>query len=681
MIGQFSSEELVAAHLADPMRIPQQKLPWSSCDVQTVLKILRRNKVPLLSLVEPDGGDGLLSTPVFQTALKEEAEELAGLRAEYKKAKEALASKGITDVMIKSVGLTPSFPYRSDNLDVLYRPCDVERVKAVLRDLGYVELKNVEEPMKYLFRKFHAGRSISAIHVHAHVGWMVSFLDEETLWQRCSLSDDDPLVTVPAAEDALLITLAHYFYEDKRLALLDVLKFAHCLRRGVNWDEVYRIATWRGWRDGLNVSLLCCAYQELALYGETLAPPAVLQQASDELPRWTRTFLEHRLGISWSTPPRHEGILYRSATKQQRQALSLRAQRSNLLQYVWRLLRRFAPRNDRSPFLTQRVAQMRHGRAQNNEMVGGVCHAERNEASAAGVKEVPLRIPFVFSKIFFYTKLLRDPTRSTARRLKDLAVHTATGIKLRLRIHSQPRMLITFSGVDGSGKTTQAGALQSAFHTCHLRTSYVWSRGGSSRWVGLFSRLGRDVARVDTGRDVACYVSNKTMEDKVQSRRQRFRSPWVRWGWSWLTAIELLLQYTRRVTLPLLRGRVVICDRYIYDALAEWAAYFGEMSIEKRLAARMLRLISPRPGIAYWLDVAPEIAQSRSADGMPRDFLAAQSAACRRLASLYGVQRLDSERDWEEISDDVVYKVLSTYFADYHTLINALFLKNPGQWM
>lgn len=619
----LSGEKLVAAYLADPLRVPQEELPWSTCELETVLEILQKNKVPLLSLAESPQNRELLADPLFQSARHAEEQELAGLRAEYKLVKETLASAGIQDVLIKSVGLPPSFPYKSDNLDVLYNPQDIEQVKAVLRDLGYVELKNVEEPHKYLFRKFHAGRSVSAIHVHAHVGWMVSFLDEETLWRRCQVSLDDALVTVPAAEDALLITLAHYFYEDKRVALLDVLKFAHCLRRGVDWDEVYRIATWRGWQDGLDVSLLLCAYQERALYGQSLVPLAILERAWHALPGWTRAVLERQLGASALVPPP-------------------------------------PPKCGVSPSI---------GRGRDSAFV-------RREAGEVDVKELPLRIPFVFSKIFFYTKLVRDPTRSITRKLKDLVVHTANGTKLRLRIHSQPAMLVTFSGVDGSGKTTQAKALQSAFHICHLRASHVWSRGGSSRWVGLFARWSKQQLKADQ----RIQEAGSQPVEKVRARQQRFRSPWLRWGWSWLTVLELLLQYTRHVTLPLLFGRVAICDRYIYDTLADWAAYFGEKMAERRVAATVLRLLTPRPQIGYWLEVPAAGAQSRSEDRLPKGFLMAQSAAYSRMANLYGLRRLDASRDKEEIADEIVYQVLSTYFSDYHTLINSLFLKNPGQW-
>jgi len=565
----------------------QQELPWETCSVQAVLSILQRNKVPLLGLQETEANQTILNEPFFQSARQLEAAQLDGQRSEYRLVREALASQGIVGVFIKSVGLSPTFPYKSDNLDVLYHPQEVEQIRATLLGMDYVELRNVEEPHKYLFRKFHAGRSVSAIHVHAHVGWMVSFLDEEALWKRCGPAPDDPLALIPAPEDALLTTLAHLFYEDKRVTLQDLAKLEQCLRRGIRWDEVHRIAAWRGWEDGLQAVLLLCANQERALYGSSLFPEEVLQRAARECPHWAYAQVE-RLSAS--------------------------------------------------------------------------------EALRQGARGMPLSIPFVFSKAFFYRKLLRDPSRKFMQRSKDLLLHTGYGVKLRLHIHSQPRMLVTFSGVDGSGKTTQAEALLSAFQTCHLRAQRVWSRGGSASWIGWL-----------TGRRQRVPVSG-TAKDRVRARQTRFRSPWLRWGWSWLTTLELLWEYALRIALPLCLGRVVIADRYLFDTLADWGAYFGEESVEKRSAARLLRGLSPRPAVAFLLDLPSAVAQSRSSDGLPTEFLEAQSATYRRLASALRLERLDATRGREELADEIVAKVLRSYFADYHTVLNALFLKNPGQW-
>jgi thymidylate kinase len=606
MTVRFEPEELLAAYLADEQRVPPEDLDRTVCDVRKLVRILQSNKVPLLSLPEGAAAWPVLDDPEFQAARRSEQMLLAGLRTEYEGVKEALAYEGIADVMIKSVGRAPSFPYRSDNLDVLYHPSDVERVRAVLVQRGYVELKHVEEPHKYLFRKFHAGASISAIHLHAHVGWMVSFLDERALWQRCRVSGDDQLVTVPAGEDALLTSLAHFFYEDKCVSLLDVVKCAHCLRQGPDWDEVYRVASMRGWRDGMHVSLLLYAAQECALYGESLVPSSILERALSEMPRWTREYLGERLG---------------------RGALASLGE---------------------GP--TAGSAERRH--------------------------ELPLRIPFVFSKVFFYSKLLRDPSRAGREKLKDVAVHTGNGTKLRLRIHSQPRMLVTVSGVDGSGKTTQAEMLQAAFGVCHLRAERCWSRGGSARWLKPFARF---ASRREADESAAGAGRSEQREHKVEVRRERFRSPLIRWGWSCMTAAELLLHYMRHVVIPLALGRVVICDRYVYDTFADWSAYFDAFA-EQSLPARILRRLTPRPQLAFWLQMPASVAQARSADRLPETFVAKQNAAYQRMADLYGLRRLDGTTDPEELSDGLVRQVLARYFAEYHTVVNWVFLKNPGQW-
>jgi thymidylate kinase len=153
----------------------------------------------------------------------------------------------------------------------------------------------------------------------------------------------------------------------------------------------------------------------------------------------------------------------------------------------------------------------------------------------------------------------------------------------------------------------------------------------------------------------------------------------VRLGWSWLTAIELLLYYIRHVILPLLLGHVVICDRYVCDAFADWSAHFGEEA-ERRLAARVLRFLTPDPRIAYWLDVPTAVAQSRSTDPVPESFVKAQRATYHRLAAPHDLRRLDGDRAQDAISDEIALQVLDTYFSEYRTLVNSLFLKNPGQW-
>jgi thymidylate kinase len=102
--------------------------------------------------------------------------------------------------------------------------------------------------------------------------------------------------------------------------------------------------------------------------------------------------------------------------------------------------------------------------------------------------------------------------------------------------------------------------------------------------------------------------------------------------------------------------------------------------VDQCLAARLLRWLSPRPAIAYWFDVTPETARARATDGEPAEFLAQESAVYQRCVDLYGLRRVDGARPSDKINDGIVREVLATYFGRYHTVLNSIFLKNPGQW-
>jgi hypothetical protein len=203
-------------------------------DWGAVLAILIENKVPLVGLRDDPALSAcpLLKLPAFQRAETENERIWRSQRDEYAKVRDRFLQRGIESVLFKSAGLAPSFPYTSGNLDTLVHPEYIQWGREILGELGYVELRNIEEPLKLLFRRFEGGESVSAIHLHGTVGWGVPFVDDSALWRRVRTSGDDPLVLVPASEVALLVAIAHAFYEDKAFRLLDVARIRHCLREG-----------------------------------------------------------------------------------------------------------------------------------------------------------------------------------------------------------------------------------------------------------------------------------------------------------------------------------------------------------------------------------------------------------------------------------------------------------------
>lgn len=586
---KIPQEYIVAARLADPATRGQVDFD-QAVDWLAVLRVLIKNKVPLKSLKD----DPLLETcPLildlnFAKAENIETQVWKSLRDEYGEVRQALLRKGIQSILFKSPGLSPSFPYTSDNLDTLVRSEHINLSRQVLNDLGYVELRNIEEPQKWLFRKFRSGVSVSAIHIHGVVGWGVPFLDDSALWKRVRTSTDDPWVMTPSSEDSFLITFAHAFYENKAFKLLDIARIRYCLHQGkFDFKYVEKVASERGWGEGLAFCLLLYSRLEKSLYDETLIPPEVLDRA--------------------------------------RPVISANAWLSRWLE---------------------------------------------NTAQCNDVK-LPFKVSFFFGKILYYQKILKDQHRRFMTRLYDVITTFVWGIKHKLKISGQRGMIISMSGIDGAGKTIHSQSLVKAFETSEIKVRVYWSRFGSSP------------QKIDTNHTGVEKHHSSDIATSLAHRRQRLHNPLVRTGWLAFNLIGFIARCTFRVRFPRWFGGVVICDRYLCDAIVEIQASLPNESRWPNRVVRLLTLLCPRPDIAWLLDAPADVSVERQSNEKgsmaAREELSKQRLKLKILASTYGLRVLPTGGDLEESLSQVVRETLIKYYENYWTWVNALLLSNPNQ--
>lgn len=244
----YTKEYLFAAYLIDSYRIAKSSSPtlFDNLDVNLILFMLKSNKVPLVTLDKEvwKAYPFLSTTPEFKAQYEQEHSLYTTQRNEWAKVRDQFMEAGIESMLIKSVG---AFPYESSNLDVLVKQNKREKAESILKDLGYIQLHNVEEPYKTLFRTFECGQSTSAIHLHNKVAWINPFHDEELLWKRYRKSIYDDLVDIPSPEDCILILTAHWFYEDKEIKLADIMKISTCMKENdLDWNYMTEVAKKRG---------------------------------------------------------------------------------------------------------------------------------------------------------------------------------------------------------------------------------------------------------------------------------------------------------------------------------------------------------------------------------------------------------------------------------------------------
>jgi thymidylate kinase len=189
-------------------------------------------------------------------------------------------------------------------------------------------------------------------------------------------------------------------------------------------------------------------------------------------------------------------------------------------------------------------------------------------------------------------------------------------------MRSRP-LLISFSGLDGSGKSTQIENLQSCLAAAGYRTTLL------AFWDDVVV-----LTRYREGFVHKVYKSEIGVgapEQPVHRRDKNVR----KW---YLTLMRHALYFLDAVNLSLvLRGArrsmadVIIMDRYIYD---EWANLPLRNAISRAYVCA-LHAILPRPDIAYLLDADPEAAQARKPE-YPLEFMHRCRAAYYRLAILLG---------------------------------------------
>lgn len=222
-------------------------------DIGGLILYLKRNLVPVAILPESPIYQLLRKKPRFAAYIREEQSRYDSALGEFLEIQSAWRNSNINPVLIKSPGF---FPYTSDNLDVLVSD-GTERVAiSIIKKLGYAELPHVREPYKRLFRKIHGEPFGFPVHLHTRIAWVNTFLTGEEIVHGCQYIEGSSKFAYPSDNHGLLITMAHWFYEDKELKLRDLYHLAEILKGHIDWENIWVQTANQGWGSEFKLGLL-----------------------------------------------------------------------------------------------------------------------------------------------------------------------------------------------------------------------------------------------------------------------------------------------------------------------------------------------------------------------------------------------------------------------------------------
>jgi thymidylate kinase len=215
--------------------------------------------------------------------------------------------------------------------------------------------------------------------------------------------------------------------------------------------------------------------------------------------------------------------------------------------------------------------------------------------------------------------------------------------------------VISFSGIDGAGKSTQIQSLRARMENMGLRVQSLqfWDD------VAMFTRFREATSH-------ALFKGDKGVGTPLApvTRRDKNVRSWLMSGVRLCLYLADAVSARSLVKKMLHSGKdVIIFDRYIYDQLANLNLRNPFM----RAYAMLLMKFVPQPDISYYLDANPIQAQARKPE-YPTEFLHTCRASYLALSELSGRITVIAPMPVREVEQEVLRHVLKELsFADGDT--------------
>jgi len=186
---------------------------------------------------------------------------------------------------------------------------------------------------------------------------------------------------------------------------------------------------------------------------------------------------------------------------------------------------------------------------------------------------------------------------------------------------AQHTILVSFSGVDGAGKSTQIENLLSHLRDAGLRVRLLafWDD------VAVLKGLRETSSHALFNSEKGIGAPGKPVNRRDKNVRTWYMTP-VRFFLYFLDAVWLRTVLSRALNAD---ADVVVFDRYIYDELANLNLQSGFT----RAFVRVLLWLSPKPEVAYLLDADPVAARERKPE-YPLDFIQLSRASYLKLSRM-----------------------------------------------
>ena len=143
-------------------------------------------------------------------------------------------------------------------------------------------------------------------------------------------------------------------------------------------------------------------------------------------------------------------------------------------------------------------------------------------------------------------------------------------------------MIISFSGIDSAGKTTQINLLYDYCINNGIKVKKVWSKARGTPGVLWLKELLRKDKKM-------------TQDERMQYRNEVFANPQKKRLLYTASMLDLCWYWGIYYRILNIANQIVVCDRYLWDTYVELCQDFKGIDIDQSVLWKLVKIMAPKP--------------------------------------------------------------------------------------